>query len=171
MPIRFLALALLLPLLTLAGCDFQPLYGNRATPGDAVTGDFAATQIDTIADRQGQLLRNELLDRLNYRGEPTKPNYELKIKLTEVEQQILVRSDEVATAINLTSIADYELIDITSKRVLTSGRSTSINRYNILRSPYATVVSKEDAQKRAGQQIAEDLRTRLGVYFNSAKNR
>lgn len=165
-----LALVLLLPLLA-AACDLQPLYGNRNKPGDAVTADFAQTKIDTIADRPGQLLRNELLDRLNYRGEPERATYELKIKLTEQQTNILVRSDEIATAANLTSIADYELIDITSKRVLTSGRSTSINRFDILRSPYSTVVSTEDARHRAAQQIAEDIRTRLGIYFNSARNR
>lgn len=165
-----IALALLLPLFV-AACDLQPLYGNRDKPGDAVFNDFAQTKIDTIADRPGQLLRNELLDRMNYRGEPVKPAYELKIKLTEDQQNILVRKDEIATAANLTSIADYQLIDIATKRVLTSGRSTSINRVNILRSPYSTVVSSEDAQKRAAQQIAEDIRTRLGIYFNSAKKR
>jgi LPS-assembly lipoprotein len=165
-----IALAVLLPLLA-GACDLQPLYGNRDKAGDAVFNDYAQTKIDTIADRPGQLLRNELLDRMNYRGEPGKPAYELKIKLTENQQNILVRSDEIATAANLTSIADYELIDIATKRVLTSGRSTSINRVNVLRSPYSTVVSSEDAQRRAAQQIAEDIRTRLGIYFTSARKR
>lgn len=165
-----LFIAVVLPLLA-GACDFQPLYGNRVKAGDAVTTDFAATKIDTIAERSGQLLRNELLDRMNYRGEPAKPTYELKIKLSETQTGILVRSDEIATASNLTSIADYELIDIASKRVLTSGRSTAINRFDILRSPYSTVVSTQDAQKRAAGQIAEDIRTRIGIYFNSAKNR
>ncbi len=82
-----------------------------------------------------------------------------------------MRSDEIPTAANLTSTADYELIDIASKRVLTSGRSTSINRFDILRSPYSTVVANQDAQRRAAGQIAEDIRTRIGIYFNSAKNR
>src|SRR6185369_4954340 len=108
-------IAVLLPLLAplvLSGCDFQPLYGNRDKAGDAVFNDFAQTKINTIADRSGQLLRNELLDRMNYRGEPVKPAYELKIRLTENTQNILVRSDEIPTAANVTSIADYELIDI-----------------------------------------------------------
>ncbi|MEO8560245.1 MAG: hypothetical protein ABI439_14335 [Rhodospirillales bacterium] len=157
--------------LLVAACDLQPLYGNRDKPGDAVFNDFAQTKVDTIPDRAGQLLRNELLDRINFRGEPSKPTYELKIKLTETQQNILVRSDEIATATNVSSVADYELIDIATKRVLTSGRSISINRVNILRSPYATVVSSEDARQRAAQQIAEDIRTRIGIYFNSARKR
>lgn len=169
-----LVLTLMLPLaapLALGGCDLHPLYGNRDKAGDAVFNDFARTKIDTIADRQGQLLRNALLDRLNYSGEPERPTFELKIALSEHQTNILVRSDEIATAANLTSIADYELIDIASKRVLTSGRSTSINRFDILRSPYSTVVSTQDARQRAAQQIAEDIRTRLGIYFNSARKR
>ena len=167
---RSILIALLLPLL-LAACDFQPLYGNRDKSGDAVFNDFAATKIDTIADRPGQLLRNELLDRMNYRGEPRQPLYELKIKLIEDQKNILVRKDEIPTAANLTSVADYQLIEIATKRVLTSGRATSINRVDILRSPYATVVASEDAQKRAAAQLAEDIRTRIGIYFNSARKR
>lgn len=165
-PFRRLLLSLALPAL-LAACGFEPLYGNQQKPGDAVYNEFFQTKIDTIKDRNGQLLRNELLDRLNYQGEPARPAFELKVKLDESRQDILVRSDEIATAANLTWTADYELSETVNKHVLTSGTVKSINRFNELRSPYATIASEQDARRRAARQIAEELRTRLAIYFNA----
>ncbi len=162
------ALALLL---ALAACGFEPLYGNREQPGDAVFNDFHQTKVATIPERSGQMLRNALLDRMNYRGEPAQPAYELKIDLDETRRDVLVRSDEVATAADLTLAARYRLVSTADGRTLNEGTARSIVRYNVLASPYATLSSAEDARRRATVQLAEDIRARLGVYFNSAKGR
>lgn len=165
---HFLSILAVLPV---AACGFEPLYGNRDAPGDAVFNDFHQVKIATIPERSGQMLRNELLDRLNYRGEPAQPRYELKVALKEERRDVLVRSDEVATAADLTLTASYELVDRTSNAVLAKGAPRSINRYNVLASPYATLNSAEDARRRAAKQLAEDIRTRLAVYFTSAKGK
>ncbi|MGE0154469.1 MAG: LPS assembly lipoprotein LptE [Reyranellaceae bacterium] len=163
-----LALFLVLPL---AACGFEPLYGNRQQAGDAVFNDFHQIKVATIPERRGQMLRNELLDRLNYRGEPAQPLYELKIALREEEREVLVRSDEVATAVDMTLTANYQLVDRTTGGVLTSAAPKAIMRYNVLASPYATLSSAEDARRRAAKQLADDIRARLGVYFTKAKGR
>lgn len=163
-----LALFLVLPL---AACGFEPLYGNRQQAGDAVFNDFHQIKVATIPERSGQMLRNELLDRLNYRGEPAQPRYELKVSLKEERRDVLVRSDEVATAADLTLTASYELVDRANSAVLAKGSPRSINRYNVLASPYATLSSAEDARRRAAKQLADDIRARLGVYFTKAKGR
>ena len=155
----------------LAGCGFQPLYGNRAQPGDAAFNDFHQIKVATIPERSGQMLRNELLDRLNYRGEPAQPRYELKVTLTEDRRDVLVRSDEVATATDMTLTARYQLVERADGKVLTTGAPRVIARYNVLASPYATLNSAEDARRRAATQLAEDIRARLGVYFNAARGR
>lgn len=165
-------LALLPPLLLVASCGFEPLYGNRDAPGDAVFNDFHQIKIATIPERTGQMLRNELLDKLNYRGEPSQPRYELKVSVKEERRDVLVRSDELATAADLTLIATYELLDrANSNAVVAKGAPRSINRYNVLASPYATLNSAEDARRRAAKQLAEDIRARLAVYFSSIKGK
>ena len=168
---RLFPLVLMLPLLALSACGFEPLYGNREQPGDAVFNDFHQIKIATIPERSGQMLRNELLDRLNYRGEPTQPLYELKVDLSETEREVLVRQDEVATAVDLTLLAKYRLLDRKDGKELAGGAVRSIVRYNVLASPYATLNSAEDARRRAARQIAEDTRARLAIHFNSAKGR
>lgn len=161
----------LLALLPLTACGFEPLYGNRTASGDAVFNDFHQVKVATIPERSGQMLRNELLDRLNYQGEPAQPLYELKVSLKEEQKEVLVRSDQVATATDMTLSARYELVERASGKVLTSGTPVAIMRFNVLASPYATISSAEDARRRAAKQLAEDIRARLGVYFNSARGR
>ena len=164
----FISILVLAPL---AACGFEPLYGNRDAPGDAVFNDFHQIKIATIPERTGQMLRNELLDKLNYRGEPSQPRYELKVSVKEERRDVLVRSDELATAADLTLTASYELVDRSNNAVLAKGSPRSINRYNVLASPYATIASAEDARRRASRQLAEDIRTRLAVYFTAAKGK
>ena len=151
------------------GCGFEPLYANRGRPGNSAQSDLNATKIATIADRSGQMLRNELVDRMNVAGEPARPAYELKIKLRENEEKLLVRKDEVATAANLTLYADFQLTEIGSGKVLTSGTARSVARYDVLRSQYGTIAAEQDARARVIRQIAEDIRTRVGIYFNAAR--
>ena len=165
---QFLALAFALPL---AACGFEPLYGNRQQAGDAVFNDFHQIKVATIPERSGQLLRNELLDRLNYGGEPSQPRYELKVSMKEERRDVLVRSDEIATAADLTLTANYELVDRATGAVLSKATPRSIVRYNVLVSPYATLASAEDARRRAAKQLADDIRTRLGVYFTGVKGK
>ena len=155
----------------MAGCGFAPLYANRGKPGTSAQADLNATKIATIPDRSGQMLRNELIDRMNVGGEPRAPVYELKVKLRESEEKLLVRKDEVATAANLTLFADYQLTEIASGKVLTSGTARVLTRYDVLRAQYGTIAAEQDARSRGVGQLAEDIRTRVGIYFNSARGR
>jgi LPS-assembly lipoprotein len=157
--------------LPLSACGFEPLYGNRQQAGDAVFNDFHQVKIATISERSGQMLRNELLDRLNYRGEPSQPLYELRVTLKEEEREVLVRSDQVATAVDMTLTARYELVNLGTRQTENTATPRAIMRYNVLASPYATLSSADDARRRAAKQLADDIRTRLGVYFTSAKGK
>lgn len=165
------AVMALIFMLPLAACGFEPLYGNRQQAGDAAFNDFHQIKIATIPERGGQMLRNELVDRMNYRGEPSQPLYELRVSLKEEKRDVFVRSDEVATAVDITLTADYELVDRRNGTILTRGNPRSVNRYNVLASPYATLTSADDARRRAAKQLAEDIRTRLGIYFTNAKGK
>ena len=48
---------------------------------------------------------------------------------------------------------------------LVSGTSQAISSFNILNSEFATMTSEKDARSRATGQLAEDIRTRLAVFF------
>ncbi len=162
-----LALALML-----TACGFEPMYAERTgtppagTPGQGggVQSDMSGTRVATIQDRVGQMLRNQLIDRLNPQGEPATPLYYLTVRLNEQKDEVLTRSDQFSTATNLRLNADYDIRD-PQGNVLTTGYSRAITRYNTLQSQYGTIAAEDNARERASREVADDIRAKLAVFY------
>lgn len=159
----FRPLLLIVALLLLGACGFQPLHAKRG--GRAAAADLATIYVNRIQDRAGQQLRNHLLDILTPRGSPREPRYYLSVNLTESIQELAVRKDSFATRANFQLSATYQLTDAKSKRSLLVSGSRVVSGYNISQSEFATLIAEKDARSKAVQQISEDIRSRLGVYF------
>ncbi len=155
-------------LLALSGCGFQPLYGERPD-GPQVRSEMARIEIGAIADRVGQQLQNHLLDRLNPRGQPKLPLYHLEVKLSERKTGLAVETDDTVSRINLALSAAFELQRKADKAALFKGTARVVAAYNITRSEYANLVSERDAKRRAARALADDVKTRLAVYFSQRK--
>lgn len=151
----------------LAGCGFQPLHA-KGEDDLAVSNELASVRIDPLRDRVGQQMHNFLRDRINPQGQPVAPNYHLKVELTEKLSETGVRRDETATRANLRMTAEFALIDAAGETVLYSGQSSSTTSYDILDNPFASTVSERDARERALREVADDIRTRLALYFSRA---
>ncbi len=151
----------------LAGCGFQPLHG-QADNGSSVTADLSSVRVEPLRDRVGQQMHNFLRDRLNPRGQPVSPSYRLRVQLTEIVSETGVRRDETATRANLRINADFSLFDFGGGEALFAGSSSSTTSYDILENPFATTVSEEDARERALREVADDIQTRLSIYFTSS---
>lgn len=163
------ALALALTVAGLPGCGFQPLYGGRDEPNGAVTKEMSEILVMPIADRTGQKMHNMLRDNLNPLGQPAEPQYGLNVTLKETTEDLGIRKDATATRANLTMEANYSLFSYQDKSTLFRGRSTSTNSYDILDSQYATQVAEDDARTRALQQLSEEMKIRLAIYFKSVR--
>jgi len=150
-------------LLALGACGFQPLYGPRGATD--VPDDFAAIEIQPIKDRIGQELHNNLLDMLNPKGESAAPKYELLVTLTENREELSVQKTAFATRANLTMTASFALRESKTKKGVTSGSSIAVSSYDVLRSDFATLAAEKDARSRALVRVAEDIRTKLALYF------
>jgi LPS-assembly lipoprotein len=155
----------------LAACGFEPMYAERTgTPPSGqparggVQSDMLGTRVHTISDRIGQILRNQLVDRLNPQGEPAQPIYFLVVRLNEQKEAVLTRSDEFSTATNLRLIADYEVRD-PQGNVLNTGYSRAVTRYNTLQSQFATIAAEDNARLRAARELADDIRAKLAVFY------
>lgn len=155
-------LATLLLLLTVA-CDFRPIFVAN-TPAHT---EMAEVKIALIADRTGQLLRNELLDRLTPTGIANKPRYLLSVQLTERKQNLAIRRDLTATRANLTLTAQFKLTANRTDELLLEGRSRSLNSYNISTYDFATLSAENDARRRAARAVAEDIAIQLAIYFDA----
>lgn len=161
-------LLLLIGVLVLGACGFQPLYGTRSV-GQSASIQLAQVRIQPIADRTGQLLYNKLRDRMNPRGKPGDPLYLLQISLQERQERLLVEKDETASRVNLILRADYQLKQIGTGEVLDSGVSQTVISYDVLgvEVQLSTLTSEADVRDRATEQLSEDISTRLAIYFSS----
>ena len=156
--------------LTITGCGFQPLYaGSQAMSSDTIVEALATVHISTISDRVGQIVRNDLLDRLTPFGQPVSPQFSLVVSLEEAKEGLALKIDETVTRFNLNLTANYSLTDLQTGSVLTMGSVRATSAYNVVRSDFANIIAERDAQRRASREISDELKTRLAVFFNSSK--
>ena len=155
--------------LALAACGFRPLYGRYgANPG--AQRIFSSIYVQPIdAERAGYQLRNSLIDLLEASASPANAIYRLDVDLREARQGVAVQPNASITRYNYTLLARYKLIDAKSGKVITKGTQSTLSAYNVLpssaTSSYGTQSAREDAQKRAADDIAQRIRLDLGVYF------
>jgi LPS-assembly lipoprotein len=145
--------------LSLAACGFHPLYGR----GGASPAIMASIYVDPIPERTGYELRNSLMDLLDSGGAGSK-RYRLNVRLADQRKGIALQNDATITRYNYLLDADYELTD-SAGTVVTRGHQSTLTAYNVVASPYATLAARQDAQKRAAQDLAQRIQLDLGVWF------
>jgi len=153
--------------LALSACGFTPLYGGTDNQAMSPVDHLAAIRISALPDRTGQQMHNLLRDRLNPIGQPREPAYTLRLRLSESRRELGIRKDETATRANLNLSVQFTLNSTQTGGLLYSGQVSSVSSYNILTSPYATGFSEADARARALRELADSIRTRLGIYFSA----
>ncbi len=160
----------------LSACGFQPLYVQRERTGGwyfnskfdtTIMDEMKQVKVEPIADRFGQLIRNQLLDSLTPTGAPKKPKYRLYVKLASkrISQQAL-REDITATREMITYKVNYYMVDRDNKQLFKSD-SIAYASYDILKNPYSTTIAQQKAEKNAARIIADDIALRVGAYFHA----
>jgi LPS-assembly lipoprotein len=157
-----------------AGC-WQPLYGTRAPGGEGVQDKFAAVDIPPISAPKGTPtervaigMRNALKFDLHNGGTGLPPLYALKVavgssQFTAYIDPVTGRPD---TQIEIVS-ASYQLVELaTGKTVLNDTTFIHVD-YDIPGSQqrFAGQRARRDAEDRAIQVAADQIRNRLASYF------
>ena len=149
----------------LAGCGFAPLYGEHK----GVRSMLARVQVEQVADRTGQQLRNALLLALPPRRAGEAPSYRLKLSLEETRQRLGVEEHAVATRANLMLAARFVLEDAAGGAALLSGRLESIASYNIVASPYGALAAEKNARARATSRLADAVVARIAAWLGTRR--
>ena len=157
--------AVLLATLVLAGCGFQPMYADPAR-GRPVSEDMARIYVAAIPDRVGQLLRNDLLDRLNPMGQPAKNRYRLEVELRSSSPPTVLSTNELASRRNFTLNATYTLRSADGKQRFLRRRYTAVTSFDIVESEFATLTARDYAEELAARQVADAIQTQLALYFS-----
>ena len=154
-----------------AGCGFHPLYARPSdSKASAVADEMAAVSVQMIPDRNGQILRNALVSRLCPNGEAAVPKYQLTVKLTEIINGMAHADDGTATLEEIVMTASYDLVDI-KRQVGTSGQATTMIGADFLGPRYASVAAERDGERRAMQQVAEQIVGQIAMYIKDPSSR
>ena len=168
------ATALALGLAT-AGC-FQPLYSNHALPGgDSVRDRMSGVEVVPIVARNGTpearlavALRNALMYDLNGGAAPVAPTHRLVITINSTVTTVIVdvssgRPDTQIEALN----AYFTLTEIATQKVVLNASTFGRASLDIPGSAqrFARQRASRDAEDRAVNTVAENIRNRLASFF------
>jgi len=148
---RFL---LALPLLAIAACGFQPVYGTGGS-GAALQN---SVQVDAPDDAFTYMLVREIETRL---GRPDAPRYALALQIETREEGLVIDSADNTTRYNLIGSADFALRDLGTGQIETSGKVENFTGYSATGSTVATLAAERDAQIRLMTMLADQIVTRL----------
>lgn len=151
--------------LATAGCGFHPLFA-RSGAGAGGQQAFHSIFVDPVAGgRAGYELRDSLIDLLRGTSRTDQALYRLKITMKQSVEGTAVQTNGYITRYTYTTTADYQLTNARTGAELTKGTETTFSGYDVLASPYSTLVAQQDAQKFGAHEIADRIRIDLGVYF------
>jgi LPS-assembly lipoprotein len=142
------------------------MYGKQGDK-QQVAQSFDRVIIATIPNREGQYLRNALIDRFYRNGYPSNAAYQLSVSAiheTLTDLDITKQSDTTRAQLRLdTSIT---LINTVTQETVLQDDLTSVAAYNVLDSQFTTRVSEDNTRKNALDDLARQIETRLALYFS-----
>ena len=89
----------------------------------------------------------------------------MRVILSGSTQGLAIAKSELATRSNYRLVARYHLFGADGKKLIFQGTKKVVSSYNILTLKFATLVAEKDAKARAVQEISQDIRTQLAVFF------
>lgn len=164
-----LACALVPTLIT--GCGdtgFRPLYATSSLGGGAVNEKLSRMEVAPIPGRVGQRLRNELIYQATGTGNAAiDPNYRLEIVIRESISATLVQIDGNSSGSVYNLNATFRLVRLSDRTVALEGQSHARSAFQRFDSVFSNVRARNDAENRAANTVAEDLKARLAAYLSN----
>jgi LPS-assembly lipoprotein len=155
--------------LLLAGC-FHPLYATVGGDGTTIAEELRTIAVDPIPDRVGHYLGNELIFALNGTGQQVPPKYHLAVTTSEEVQTALIDTlQQRATSAMVVLHAKYQLLPVGSSEPVTSGEVLEPASYDRSEQRYANVRAARDAEIRAAQVLADQIKTRIAAFLATSR--
>lgn len=159
----------LLPLIAvmiLAACGFHPVYGVNKYTATGVEEHLEYIQIGSIPDREGQFLRNALIDRFYRDGRPQNPRYMLAVApVSESTSNLDITIDSDSTRGQLKISTSFTLVDNQTGEEILARRVQSIASYNILDSEFTNRVSEQNTRENVLNDLARQIEQQIALYF------
>ena len=85
--------------------------------------------------------------------------------LRQESNTLAIQLDNTATRVNLALGAAFTLTRRSDGAVLYDSAVRRVVSYNIRSDPFATLITEQDAERRAAREVARQIRTILSLYF------
>lgn len=154
-------------LLLLSGCGFEPVHGAGASKAAAT--HYRDITVDNIPDRDGQALRNQLIDRLGAAGAggAGQSAYTLRIKdLNKFVTNAALRKDATFTRGEMQITGTVELVDNATGNVVLTRNVRSVGGFNLLDNQFATMVSEQSVTEKILAEMGDNIMTEVDLYFS-----
>lgn len=159
-----------------AGC-FQPMYAEHADGTPGLRDKLLAIDLPPVDKpnaspeaRIGVDIRNALAFKLYGNATGTAPLYKLVLKFqTNRSSLIIDQNTGLPTTENVSIDAQYNLVELASNKSVLTGTTFARTSYDIPGSyqRFARQRAFRDAEDRAADQIADNIKTRLASYFSA----
>jgi len=159
--------AVLLTALPLAGCGLHPMYAGGAS--GAVAQGLAAVQVSPIEGKSGWLMRNALVDRLGNRAEGGAARYRLDVRLDDKLEGLGLLSDDTIARERRTLRARYQLVDLSSGKIVLDATAGSDAGIDVVSSEYATIAAEQTALENLTKEVADRIVTRLALQLRGTQ--
>ena len=154
------ALAPLALLVALGGCGLQPMYAGGGS--GAVAQGLAAIDVPPIEGRAGWLVRNALNERLGQRDDVA-PRYRLDVLLDDQLEGLGLLTGETIGRERRTLRARYQLVDLSTGRIIVDATAGSDAGIDVVSSEFATIAAEQTALENLSREVADRIVTRLTV--------
>ena len=142
------------------------MYGKGQQASHDIQTVLARVQINNIPDREGQFLRNALIDRFYVNGRPAEPAYILTVsKISEQTYDLDITKSSDATRAQLKLRTTMNLKDAQTGDVVLTRKLQAISSYNVLTSEFATRVSENNTRENALTELARQIEQQIGLYL------
>ena len=153
----------------LSACGFEPLYGPSSSNTPVVCNELDQVKILRIKDREGQILRNHLVDLMNPKGQPTFPTAFLAVNLVIGKEGLAILIDGTSSRYKLIFTAQLQLKDAETEKILYTDTVKVVNAYYIgaltAVSAYATTFSERDAREKGLKLLADQIKVMIASYY------
>jgi LPS-assembly lipoprotein len=159
----------------LGGCSIHPLYApNAFGTADAtaltVQQQLRQVQVSLIPERDGQLLRLALQNRLDAGDQGTFSRYTLSMNYSISESGLGLLGDNTTTYARIVAVAKWSLStqDLSTQNILVTNTAQAVDGLNQFdNQPFALTLETDTVHKRLAEAIADQIVARLAHYFTA----
>jgi LPS-assembly lipoprotein len=151
--------------ISLTSCGFHPLYSSSAKTQAGLAEIF----VDVVPNRDGQLFREALQERLQGSQEAPVQHYVLSVSYAVAGQGIGIESDNASTRNRFVGTAKWTLSKpgLYGQKV-TSGIARTVDGNDVIAAQFFySDLNSETVNRRIGAALADQVVQSLAIYFRA----